>query len=133
MRFLKILLTVLLLCCSIMGFWLGCTARAAAAVPTYSIYFKPQNIPGLSDNMSYVLDYGEELGKKLNNRYSAGYDDGFRDANKIYNTDFVGWAFRSVGAFFKFEIMPGLTIGYIWGGIFLFMLAIWVLKMVAGG
>ena len=89
MRFLKILLAVLLLCCSIMGFWLGCTARASAAVPTYSIYFKPQNIPGLSDNMSYVLDYGEELGKKLNNRYSDGYNDGVRDANKIYNTDFV--------------------------------------------
>lgn len=133
MRFLKILLAVLLLCCALMGFWLGCSFDASAAGSTYSIYFCPQNMPGLSDNMSYVLDYGEQFGKKLNNQYGKGYDDGFRDANKIYNTDFVSWAFRSVGSFFKFEIMPGLTIGYIWGGIFLIMLAIWVLKVVAGG
>ena len=133
MRFLKILLAVLLLCCALMGFWLGCTMKADAATPTYSIRFIPQNMPGLSDQMEYVLKYGESWGKLYGDNYGNGYDDGFADANKIYNTDFVGWAVRSIGALFKLEIMPGLTIGYVWGGIFVILLGIWILKLVAGG
>lgn len=94
-------------------------------------------------NSVYDIGYSQGIQDASNEYYEIGYEEGYQGGydrgysvgiNSIdFDGNFVDWIVTSVGAFFSFEILPNFSLGGLLGIIVMVVVAIWLLKLFAGG
>ena len=80
----------------------------------------------------YIIDRVFNLGRLYG--VSQGYQDAIEDSSAISSgLDFIGSLFSSVGSFINISIVPGITLGTLLMIPLIFMVLIFVFKLVRGG